>query len=72
MEDDIQVATNQILDNIETILKAANSDWKYVVRMEVFLQRPNDWSAIREYIKRFPNSIFPARHSIGVNMDNGI
>ncbi len=73
MEDNIRVAANQILDNIEAILKASNSDWKYVVRMEVFLRDFNDWTAMNEeYVKRFPHGIFPARHSIGVSMDNTI
>lgn len=73
LEEDIHIATNQILDNIGVILKASNSDWKYVVRMEVFLKDFKDWAAMNEeYVKRFPDAIFPARHSIGVNMDNRI
>jgi 2-iminobutanoate/2-iminopropanoate deaminase len=31
--DDIRSATNQTLDNIAAILKAAGSDWKYVVTL---------------------------------------
>lgn len=72
-EDDIHSATNQTLDNIEAILKEAGSDWKYVVRMDVFLQSERfdaDWDGMNEeYAKRFPDGIFPARQTVGVHMD---
>ena len=72
IEDDIHSATNQTLDNVGAILKAAGSDWKYVVRMDVFLQNfDRDWDGMNEeYAKRFPSGVFPARQTVGVKMDD--
>lgn len=72
IEDSIQSATKQTLDNVEAILKEAGSDWEYVVRMDVFLQNfDRDWDGMNEeYSKRFTNGIFPARQTVGVSMDN--
>lgn len=68
-EDNIQEATNQTLDNIAAILKAAGSDWKHVVRMEVFLKDLNDWTGMNdEYSKRFPDGVYPARQATESNM----
>lgn len=73
LEDNIHTATNQTLDNIGAILKAAGSDWKYVVKMEVFLKDFNDWDGMNEeYAKRFPNKLYPARHTVQVGMENRI
>lgn len=71
-ENDIHKATNQTLDNIEAILKAAGSDWEYVVRMDVFLQHfDRDWDGMNEeYAKRFPHGIYPVRQTVGVKMDD--
>lgn len=72
IEDNIHSATNQTLDNIEAILKAAGSDWKYVVRMDVFLQNfDRDWDGMNEeYSKRFPEGVYPVRQTVGVSMDD--
>ena len=73
LEGDIRTATKQTLDNIQAILKAAGSDWKYVVNMEVFLKDFNDWDGMNEvYAQRFPNKIYPARHTVQVGMENRI
>lgn len=71
-QDNIKDATNQTLDNVEAILKAAGSDWQYVVRMDVFLQHfDRDWDAMNEeYAKRFKNGVYPARQTVGVKMDD--
>jgi 2-iminobutanoate/2-iminopropanoate deaminase len=73
MEDDIQTATSQTMDNIEAILDAAGTGWCSVVRMDVFLRDMNDWEGMNaEYAKRFVNGAFPARQTVGVSMDNRI
>ncbi len=73
LEDDIHTATRQTLDNVQAILKAAGSDWKYVVSVEVFLKDFKDWEGMNEeYVKRFPNKIYPARHAVQVGMENRI
>ncbi len=73
MEGDIRTATRQILENIQTILKAAGSDLKYVARMDVFLKDFNDWDAMNEeYAKFFPNGVYPARQTVQAGMENRI
>lgn len=72
VDENIQLATNQTLDNIEAILKSAGSDWEHVVRMDVFLLHfDRDWDGMNEeYAKRFSKGVFPVRYSVGVTMDN--
>lgn len=72
IDDNIHNATNQTLNNVEAILKKAGSDWKYVVRMDVFLQNfDRDWDGMNEeYAKRFSSGTFPARQTVGVKMDD--
>lgn len=73
LESDIRMATKRTMDNIEAILKEAGSDWKYVARVDVFLRDLNDWEGMNEvYGTYFPNGIFPARQTVGVNMVNRI
>jgi 2-iminobutanoate/2-iminopropanoate deaminase len=73
MEEDIATATNQVLDNLEVILKAAGSGWEYVARVDVFLRDFNDWDGMNaEYAKRFPKGVFPARQTVGVRLDHRI
>jgi len=70
-EEDIKIATRYTLNNIEAILKAAGSDWQYVVRMDVFLKDFNDWDGMNEvYIKRFAVGHYPARQTVQVGMEN--
>jgi reactive intermediate/imine deaminase len=70
MEEDIGIATRQTLDNIEAILKAGGSDWKHVVRMEVFLKDIKEFEGMNtEYKKRFAGLKFPARQTVQVGMD---
>lgn len=69
-EETIQIATSQTMDNIEAILKAAGTDWKYVARMEVFLKDIKEFDGMNEeYKKRFSNGVFPARQTVQVGMD---
>lgn len=70
VEGEIRSATNQTLDNIAAILKAAGSDWQYVVRTDVFLKNPErDWTGMNEeYAKRFSGAL-PSRQAVGVHLD---
>lgn len=66
----IEAATNQALNNVEAVLKAAGTSWENVVRVEVYLNDINEWAEMnKEYKKRFPNGIYPAR--TGVQAPNG-
>ena len=63
IKEDIRAATKQTMDNIQAILEEAGSSWEYVVKVDVFLQKMEDWEGMNEeFAKRFPSKIFPARH----------
>lgn len=62
----IEVATRQVLDNIASILKAANLTMNHIVKCQVFLKDMNDFNAMNavygEYFKEMP----PARECVQV------
>ena len=67
VEDDIQIQTRRVLDNIGAILKAAESDFSKVVKVEVFLSDINDFSVVNEiYAEYFTNDPQPARQAVEV------
>ena len=67
VEHEIRVQSNQVLDNIGAVLKAANLTFVNVVRCDVFLKNMNDFAAFNEeYGKRFNLPNPPARQTIEV------
>lgn len=61
----IAEATNQTMNNIEAILKAAGTSWENVVRVEIYLNDLNDWAEMnKEYKKHFPNGVYPVRSAV--------
>lgn len=67
--DDIKSMTEQVIDNIEAILKEANSSLDLVVSCQVFLtDLKGDFVQMNEvYAKRFNSSIAPARATVEVS-----
>ena len=67
VEGDIRVLTNQVLDNLEAILKAGGSGLQKVLRVDIFLKNlKNDFSLMNEeYSKRF-TGVAPARQTVEV------
>lgn len=74
LEDDIHTATQRTMENIGAILKAAGSDWKYVLHTDVMLKNfDRDWDGMNEeYAKYFSNKVFPSRKSFETNIENRI
>lgn len=67
VDGDIRCLTKQVIDNIEAILKAANSRLDLVVRTDVFLKDLKDFAAMNaEYASRFCGEVMPARQTIQV------
>ncbi|MGL4539456.1 MAG: Rid family detoxifying hydrolase [Candidatus Rhabdochlamydia sp.] len=67
INEDIEEATCQVLNNIEAILIAANSNLNEVVRVDIFLKDLNDFQKMNEeYKRRFTNANFPARQTVQV------
>lgn len=66
VEGGIEAQTEQVLKNIEAVLKAAGSSLDDVVKTTVFLADLNDFAKMNEvYAKRFKTP-FPARSTVQV------
>lgn len=65
--DDVAAQTEQVMINLEAILKAAGLDWKDVVKTTVFLADLGDFVAMNEvYARYFPEGYAPARACVEV------
>lgn len=67
INENIQAETNQVMRNIESVLKASNRTFDNVVKSTIFLKDLNDFSIVNEvYSKYFKNKISPARETVEV------
>ena len=67
INENIQAETNQVMRNIESVLKASNRNFDNVVKSTIFLKDLNDFSMVNEvYSKYFKNKISPARETVEV------
>ena len=67
INENIQAETNQVMRNIESVLKASNRNFDHVVKSTIFLKDLNDFSIVNEvYSKYFKNKISPARETVEV------
>jgi 2-iminobutanoate/2-iminopropanoate deaminase len=57
----IEEQTEQVLKNVENILKAANSDFSRVLKMTVYVADIELWSAVNEVYARVLGENRPAR-----------
>jgi 2-iminobutanoate/2-iminopropanoate deaminase len=65
--DNIEVQTQQVLDNIEAILHAAGLTFEHVVKTEIYLKDMHDFAVVNAlYAKRFAHQIKPARQTMQV------
>jgi len=63
----IEEQTEQVLNNIEAILHAANLTLEHVVKTEVYLKDMQDFAAVNIlYGKRFSHPVKPARQAMQV------
>lgn len=60
----IEAQTRKALENITTILEAAGTTMKNVVKTTVFLQDMDDFSAMNEVYGQFFSEDFPARSAV--------
>jgi 2-iminobutanoate/2-iminopropanoate deaminase len=70
--DSIEAAANRVLENVEAILKADGLDWSDVIKVNVYLTKPDDFAPLNAvYAKRLGNAK-PARTTVIVAaMPNG-
>lgn len=66
VEGGIEAQTEQVLKNLEAVLKASKSDFENVVKATIFLADINDFAKVNEiYGSRF-KAPFPARSTVQV------
>jgi 2-iminobutanoate/2-iminopropanoate deaminase len=63
-EDDIKAQTNQVLQNIQTVLKGASLSMGDVAKVNVFLKKASDFAAMNEVYKTFFPETPPARSTV--------
>lgn len=66
VEGDVQAQTEQVLKNLQAVLKAAGSSLKNVVKTTVFLQDMGDFAAMNEVYGRYFDKKPPARSTVQV------
>ena len=65
IQGDIKAHTNQVLSNLEAVLKAAGLSFEHIARMDVFLKNLDDFADMNEEIaKRLTQAVKPARQTI--------
>jgi 2-iminobutanoate/2-iminopropanoate deaminase len=66
IEGGVAAQTEQVLTNLEAILKAAGSSLDQVVRTGVFLKDMSEFAAMNDVYERFFPQIAPARSTVEV------
>jgi 2-iminobutanoate/2-iminopropanoate deaminase len=65
---DVKAQTRRVLENIREILSAAGASLKDVVKVNVYLARPEDFAAMNEVYREFFPEEPPARTTVAVKM----
>jgi 2-iminobutanoate/2-iminopropanoate deaminase len=65
--DDVRAQTQQVLENMQAVLAAANSSLSQVVKVGVFLQSMNDFVAMNEIYTKYFGASVPARVTVEVS-----
>ncbi|MFN9174330.1 MAG: RidA family protein [Synechocystis sp.] len=67
-EGDVQAQTQQVMANMNAILKEAGCDWTNIVKTTVFLSDMNNFVVVNEiYAQYFDEAIAPARACVEVS-----
>lgn len=66
IDGDIVAQTRQVLENLETILKEADSSLECVIKTTVFLSDMSDFNAMNEIYAQYFGEHKPARSTIAV------
>lgn len=66
VEGGIEAETEQVLKNIEAVLKASKSDFDNVVKTTIFLADINDFAKVNEIYSKYFKAPFPARSTVQV------
>ena len=63
----VEAETEQVLENLGAVLRAAGLDFQHVVRCTVFLVDINDYATVNEIYARYFSAFPPAREAVQVS-----
>lgn len=64
---DVKKETEQVMENLKSVLDAAEMNFNHVVKSSIFLENMDDFSAVNEvYGAYFDNETAPARETVAV------
>lgn len=66
VEGGIEKQTEQVMKNLEAVLKAAGTDFNRVVKCSIFLDDMSDFAVVNEIYGRFFKENPPARETVAV------
>lgn len=66
-QDSIAEETQQVMQNLEAILKAASMDFTNVVKTTIFLTDMNKFSEVNEVYGQYFQAAYPARETVAVS-----
>ena len=66
IEGDIGTQTEQVMKNLQAVLKAGGLDFKHVVRCTIYLMDLADFAMVNEVYGRYFTENFPARSTVQV------
>jgi len=66
MQGSVAEQTEQVMKNIDAVLKAAGLSFDHVVKTTIFLTNMADFAAVNEVYGRYFRSAFPARSTVAV------
>jgi 2-iminobutanoate/2-iminopropanoate deaminase len=64
--DDLTKEVNQVMENIASLLNAAEMGWDDVIKCSIFLKDMNNFEIVNEIYASYFNSSFPARETVEV------
>lgn len=66
VDGDFQARAKQVIENVGGILNDANSDFKHIVKVNVFLTNMGDFAKFNEIYSQYFNEHKPARSCVAV------
>ena len=67
VEGGVEAQTQQTMQNLAAVLKAAGSDFNHVIKTNIFLRFIKDFSAVNQVYSSYFDAQFPARSTVAVS-----
>ena len=64
---DLTKEVNQVMENITSLLNAAEMNWDDVIKCSIFLKDMNNFEIVNEIYASYFNASFPARETVEVS-----